>query len=345
MKTSTTVAGSARTFVAGFSSSLKILKIASLALLFVAVFSVHDAKAQFFNVGLESNFGVAPLAAGFEPDPLEVIVIAGGLVDAAYLGGDCVGFGTEAPDYQVQWSGRSSHLRFIFEALDSEDTTLIINAPDGSWHCNDDAFSGTFDPMVIFNNPAEGRYDIWVGTYSANQAVTGSLFVTERPVNPGEMRAIADAVYGNHTSHTSSSSNVVSNAIYEDITLSAGFTPDPAKYAAVAGGTVDVSTALGSECVGFASEDPDFRLFWTGSTADLRIFFEADNDGDDTVLIIATPDDRWICNDDAHFNTLNPSIDLRGYPAGRFDIWIGTFREGEYLNGMLTITELDLQVK
>ncbi|MCC5935567.1 MAG: hypothetical protein JJU35_15070, partial [Balneolales bacterium] len=45
--------------------------------------------------------------------------------------------------------------------------------PDGSWYCNDDAFSGTFNPMVIFDNPAAGQYDIWVGTYSAGPTVTG----------------------------------------------------------------------------------------------------------------------------------------------------------------------------
>jgi hypothetical protein len=54
-------------------------------------------------------------------------------------------------------------LSFYVEARD--DTVLLVNTPDGEWHCNDD-FSG-LDPALTFETPQEGQYDIWVGTFSA----------------------------------------------------------------------------------------------------------------------------------------------------------------------------------
>ncbi|MCH8486561.1 MAG: hypothetical protein LAT75_06825 [Candidatus Cyclonatronum sp.] len=343
MTNTSTFAGLSRGSSAIGALSRPSLLLSALAIVLFLTFPQNQLKAQFFDFNMDSTFGVAPIGPGFEPDPLVIVIDAGGMIDAAYLGGECVGFAAAAPDYRVNWSSRgTTALRFIFEAHNpNDDTTLIINAPDGSWYCNDDAFSGTFNPMVIFDNPAAGQYDIWVGTYSAGPTVTGRLYITEYAAVPGEMQALANQ------SGNDASLDVSGDAIFEDITLRAGFTPDPAQFRGIAGGTVDVAAnfSSGSDCVGFASQNPDFRLFWTGDTSDLRVFFEADNDGDDTVLIINTSNGAWICNDDAHFNTLNPSLDLRGYPAGRFDIWIGTFREGQYLNGTLNITELDIQVK
>jgi hypothetical protein len=46
-----------------------------------------------------------------------------------------------------------------------DDTVLLVNTPDGEWHCNDD-YSG-LNPALTFEAPQEGQYDIWVGTYSA----------------------------------------------------------------------------------------------------------------------------------------------------------------------------------
>jgi hypothetical protein len=54
-------------------------------------------------------------------------------------------------------------LSFYVEARD--DTVLLVNTPDGEWHCNDD-YSG-LNPALTFEAPQEGQYDIWVGTYSA----------------------------------------------------------------------------------------------------------------------------------------------------------------------------------
>ena len=139
--------------------------------------------ADALDMTLPSNFGSTELAAGFSPDPFTDELVSGGPVDVSYLGDGCRGYATEASDYDVTYTaGDQDLLRFYFVADEAEDTTLIINAPDGSWHCNDDA-PGTIDPMLDFENPETGRFDIWIGSYDADIQASGTLYVTEMEAN------------------------------------------------------------------------------------------------------------------------------------------------------------------
>jgi len=141
------------------------------------------AAADELDYSLQPNYGSEELTSGFSPDPFSVEVVSGGPIDASYLGGDCRGFATAAPDYDVTFTaGNLSLLRFYFVADGADDTTLIINAPDGSWHCNDDA-TGTIDPQFDFQDPDSGLYDIWIGSYEAGAAISGTLYVTELESN------------------------------------------------------------------------------------------------------------------------------------------------------------------
>jgi len=79
----------------------------------------------------------------------------------------------------------SDRLRFFFVATEEEDATLIVNAPDGNWHCNDD-FSG-WDPMVELKGAKDGQYDIWVGSYSADVYIVGTLYITEMDYDPDNL--------------------------------------------------------------------------------------------------------------------------------------------------------------
>ena len=132
---------------------------------------------------LPPNFGSEDLTSGFTPDPFSADVTSGGPIDASYLGGDCRGFATAAPDFDVTYTaGDLSLLRFYFVADEADDTTLIINAPDGSWHCNDDA-PGTIDPQFDFQDPASGLYDVWIGSFESGTTISGTLYVTELESN------------------------------------------------------------------------------------------------------------------------------------------------------------------
>lgn len=60
------------------------------------------------------------------------------------------------------------------------DTTLIVNDPDGEWHCNDDSMVlGNSNPGLQFSKPKEGIYDIWVGTYAKGEAGDAKLVITQ----------------------------------------------------------------------------------------------------------------------------------------------------------------------
>lgn len=136
--------------------------------------------------GIPVNFSAAPLYgtlnlnAGFMPDPAVMAVTAGGGTPAydtnirTASGGNCYGsINTSAPDVRVQYSG-GSFLRFYVQS--STDTTLLINAPDGTWHCVDDSVG--LNPMIDFAGGPAGQYDVFVGTYSGGTSAA-TLNVTE----------------------------------------------------------------------------------------------------------------------------------------------------------------------
>ncbi len=38
-----------------------------------------------------------------------------------------------------------------------------------------------FNPAVRIDSPADGGYDIWVGSYSEGESVRGTLYITDDP--------------------------------------------------------------------------------------------------------------------------------------------------------------------
>ncbi len=135
--------------------------------------------------GDDSFFGRTTLAPGFTPDPHTVSVTSGGSIDVSTLelGTSCVGYATARPDYILDYARDGSMLRFYMEG--DGDTALIINAPDGSWHCNDDSY-GTVDPTVTFEGAMSGQYDVWIASYSSGTNISGTLSITELNSNrPG----------------------------------------------------------------------------------------------------------------------------------------------------------------
>lgn len=136
----------------------------------VAIAAIASTAAIAQDYSLNPNFGTISLAPGFLPDPSEVNIVAGGSINASNLGGGCAGNISNAPDVRLQWSGGS----MTIGARSGEDTTLVVNGPDGRWYCNDD--SNGLDPAMAFNQG--GQYDIWVGTYNGGTA-SAVFYVTE----------------------------------------------------------------------------------------------------------------------------------------------------------------------
>jgi hypothetical protein len=184
------------------------------------------------------------------------------------------------------------------------------------------------NPLALVTNPEHGQYDIWVGSYEEGKYIEGTLMIADLDKFNNEDAEVATLDYSLEPQ-------------YSSFNLSAGFSPDPYYISGTSGGDVNVqSQSIGGSCIGYASKAPDFRLNWTGSTTGLKIRFEVNNGGDDTILIINTPNGSWLCNDDEDDGTLNPMIDLSGQEEGQFDIWVASLSSGEYHEGKLIITEL-----
>ena len=151
-----------------------------------AVLSVSEVGGPQVAVGegapdfsLDPAYGAIDLAAGFQPDPHAVSIEAGGAFDASQLGGTCVGWIAQAPDYRVNWTAGSSGLPLIFSVGSDADTTLVINDAQGNWVCDDDGGNEGMNPSVSFANAPSGQYDVWVGTYSQGALQSSTLHVSE----------------------------------------------------------------------------------------------------------------------------------------------------------------------
>jgi hypothetical protein len=148
------------------------MKLAS-ALLALAL--AAPAAGQDYNA--DPNFGTLNLASGFTPDPQVVAVRSGGEIDATTISQSCTGFISNAPDVRLNYEAGS--LPLIISVAASADTTLIVNGPDGSWYCDDDGGENGLNPMVRFNTPASGQYDIWIGTFANASLQPARLHVSE----------------------------------------------------------------------------------------------------------------------------------------------------------------------
>ncbi len=140
-------------------------RIAAVAAAAAIVFTAGIAAAQ--NWQATPNYGNVQLRSGFQPDPYEVRLAAGGNIDArTALGNACPGFISNNPDFDLYWTAGSGALPLVISVNSSVDTTLVVHLPNGQWLCEDDGGFNGFNPGMRIDNPQSGLYDIWVGTYS-----------------------------------------------------------------------------------------------------------------------------------------------------------------------------------
>lgn len=289
------------------------------------------ASAQSrLDVSRAPNYGARNVTPGFTPDPIQVAVTSGGSlnVEAMRLGAGCRGFATAAPDFNFTLTGADSFLR-VFVDAGSQDTTLIINRPDGSWVCADDTYG--LNPGIDFNNAQPGVYNVWVGSYQASTRAAGTINITE----------LTSVVPGARPAPTGAALDVTGTPNFGSRTLAPGFVPDPAVVQVVSGGSIDAETAgLPSGCTGWVTRQPDFNLVLTGNSPSLRVFVDGTARGQDVTLIINRADGSWICGDDS-YGGLNPTIDLANATPGTYNVWVGSYRQGTTVRARLNITELD----
>lgn len=271
------------------------------------------------NVTAVPTYGTVDLSAGFTPDPQIRSVTAGG-GDHTELGGCSAYIHAAAPDLDLNY--RAGSYPLTINARSGTDVTLLVNAPDGSWFCNDDGGEGT-DAAITFGSPMSGQYNIWVGTYRAQSGTLpeAQIFLTE---------------VGSTSSGGGSAGGTLdwsAPATYGVIQLNAGFSPDPHLRSISAGGSQHVPD-FGAGCRGFAATAPDIDLVYNAGGYQLNIYAKSDSD---ITLIVNGPDGSWWCSDDV--SGTNPHVNFSNPSSGTYNIWIGTYLSGTMPESVLYISE------
>lgn len=294
----------------------------------IAVAIAAPVAAQ--DVSADPTYETVSLSGGFANDPYTVPISSGGLTDASNLGGGCRGFIATRPDVRLYFEAGS--LPLILSATSDADTTIVVNGPDGNWYCDDDS-GGSLNPMLRFDPAMSGRYEIWVGTYgeAANYPAT---------VNISEIYGPADNLASTTTQFvpsptTSAGPDVNATPIYETVTLSAGYTPDP-YIVSLASGGVNNASDVASGCRGYIASSPDVRLNYSAGSLPLILSVNSDAD---TTLVVNGPDGQWYCDDDGGAG-LNPSLRFGSPMSGRYEIWVGTYGSTDTADADLHISEL-----
>jgi len=276
------------------------------------------------DVNLPPSYGEISFGAGLESDPFEVELRAGGAIDASVsIESTCLGSIAHAPDFNLTYD--AGDMPLYVSASSQSDTTLIVNSPDGEWHCNDD-FEGNFDPVLAFEEPQSGLYNIWVGTYGATTTLpeaTLRISEVEAPIVPPAKLA--------------SGVDWDLDPNFGSVSLSAGFEEDPYVIDVVAGGEVNAAF-VDAACWGSISRAPDYRLDYSDAD-EYNLTFTAVSAGD-TTLLVRDPEGGFHCDDDS-FGNFNPRVDVNAPQDGAYYVWIGIYGQGNgYADAQLGISEI-----
>lgn len=104
-------------------------------------------------------------------------VVAGGSVNLFdnQCGIQAHGYVAEAPDFSLYLDTRREVTTLDISVQGRCDTTLLVNDPNTAWIFNDD--SNALQPAITIGDAAEGRYDIWVGTFG-DQTCDSSISIS-----------------------------------------------------------------------------------------------------------------------------------------------------------------------
>ena len=150
----------------------------TLAFTAMAVALTASGSAQ--DITATPNSDSVYLESGFTPDPTIVNVTSGGTIDVSNVINGCSGYISNAPDVRLTYSSSNepSTLPLYIYAKSSGDTTLVINAPDGRWYCNDDGSEGV-NPLLVFGPAQSGDYEIWIGSFDQGEYHDATLEISE----------------------------------------------------------------------------------------------------------------------------------------------------------------------
>lgn len=135
------------------------------AMVLAGLFFSTDTASACPDIGLsgieiiDADGGQLYTATGFS-------VVAGGdnsLYDCGY---DASGYVISSPDFEFNLFDMTSYNAVVFRVEAPCDTVLFLNDARAEDYYNDD-FDG-LNPSISIGSPANGTYDVWVGTFDGS---------------------------------------------------------------------------------------------------------------------------------------------------------------------------------
>ncbi len=128
---------------------------------------------------------------------------------------------------------------------------------------------------------------------------------------------------------------IAQTALDGDLTLSSS--NRTGSIAGTAIGSSDLPSAVlnqardqaGNECLGFSSLSPNHRL--TLQTPVQTLILSVNSGQEDTTIAVKGPNGFLLCGDDA-VGAASARVTSNLWPAGTYDIWVGTFKPGSRIN-------------
>ena len=266
--------------------------------------------------GQESNFGTISLEPGFVPDPHIVSGTSGGSIQAQTLNSTCRGWVSQTPDHIFQGGGSFDNLRFIVNG-GANDLTLVVQKPDGTFACNDDADGRN---PIVQGNFGQGPHKIWIGSYNQGVNAQYNLGISELA-----------STTATQVGAPGGGGELASN--FGTVSLEPGFVPDPHVVEGTSGGAIQATT-WETGCTGWVSQTPDHILNAQGNFDLMRVLVRSSQD---TTLVVQKPDGTYLCNDDTEGR--NPVI-AGSFAPGNYKVWVGSYRQGQNASYKLGFSEL-----
>ncbi|HEY9861041.1 MAG TPA: hypothetical protein V6D16_16155 [Candidatus Obscuribacterales bacterium] len=131
------------------------------------------------------------------------------------------------------------------------------------------------------------------------------------------------------------------SANFGALNLSPGFSRADGTVRGFTGGSYSLSSIAnrdreGNRCLGFGDTQPDHIMVLQKDFAQLQL--KVDTQGKDTTLVIKGPNNSILCGDDTG-SSKDASLSATKWPAGTYEVWVGTFDANARWKYTLTVQQ------
>ena len=128
------------------------------------------------------------------------------------------------------------------------------------------------------------------------------------------------------------------SANFGTLNLSPGFSRADGTVRGFTGGSYSLSSIANRDredkrCLGFGDTQPDHIMVLQKNFAKLQL--QVDTQGKDTTLVVKGPNNTILCGDDTGASK-DASISATNWPAGTYEVWVGTFDASDRWKYILT---------